>query len=117
MIKETVFDNIIINAAFSGVQRVQPCHILITTCGYLNSLFQKHKSISQDHVKLLVIDEADIVMKSDLSTIFLPKLVIKGLKKEVRLILTTATQTEISKSFISKINDYKKIITIELERE
>lgn len=104
LIAETVYDDIKIAGYFSGYS-VDPsgCHILITTCGFLNSMFTKKKVVDQTNVKLLVIDEADVVMKSDMSNIFLPQLVIKGLKKEVKLILTTATSTDISKSFISKI--------------
>lgn len=118
LVRETVFDDVVIESLFSGkYSSPEGCHVLITTVGYLSNMFNKKKNINQDNVKLLVVDEADIVMKSDLSSIFLPQLVIKGLKKEVRLILTTATSTEISKSFIGKVQDYKNIVTIELERE
>lgn len=56
-------------------------------------------------------------MKSDFSNVFLPQLIIKVLNPACKLLLTTATSTDISKNFLNKIQEVKKFVAIELERE
>jgi superfamily II DNA/RNA helicase len=100
-LKETVYDDIIIEGVFGGQQfSSNGCHILITTNGNLKNSIQKFIHTS---VKLLIIDEADVVMKSDFSNVFLPQLIIKVLNPACKLLLTTATSTDISKNFLNKI--------------
>lgn len=75
MLKETVYDDIKIEGVFAG-QTISPqgCHILITTNGHLKHdvTAKNSNALSLKNVKLLIIDEADLVMKSDFSSVFLP---------------------------------------------
>lgn len=117
-LRETVFDDIRIEGLYSGKTiSNEGSHIFITTITFLKNLYTKSKNIDTSKLKLLVVDEADKVMKSDMSSTFLPQLVVKAAPKTMRLILTTATSTSISKNFVEKIQEKKRIMCLELEKE
>lgn len=65
----------------------------------------------------MVVDEADKVMKSDISSTFLPKLIVKEAPEHTKLILTTATSTDISRNFVEKVQEKKRIVSLELQKE
>lgn len=115
-IGESVLEGLRVQGLFSQSNpNPNGCHIMVTTIVYLRNMFSKHKNISAENLKILVVDEADKVMKSDISTTFLPQLVVKVAPPDMRLILTTATSTSISKNFVEKIHEKKRIVKLELE--
>ena len=112
-----------IDSLYSGKKHSDDgAHILITTVALMRNLCMKDKGskkpkICLEKISLLVVDEADKVMKSDMSSTFLPQLVVKMAPKEMRLILTTATSTIISKNFVEKIQEKKRVVSLEMPPE
>ena len=118
---EGVYD-IKVGGMFSGVNDLGHYpHIFICTIASLKNLLNNQKkgvAVDISNVKLLVVDECDVIMASDTASRFLPPQVIRMLPKTTKLILTSATQTEVSKKFIEKLElGQKKIPRIELPVE
>lgn len=56
-------------------------------------------------------------MRSDLGSNYLPILVLKHLSNQVKIVLTTATMTPISRKFVEKLEEKQDFLNVELKKE
>ena len=103
--------------SFSGVEEEGSSgHIFITTVTRINGLTSKSK-IDFKKLRLLVLDEADQVMASDLQNKFIPKFLFKILPPQVKMILTSATMTPATQQLVEKTDKIKNFIKFEVQKE
>lgn len=102
---------------FAGKTIEKDVNILLSTLHQIKTLYLK-KQLNLERVKLLVIDEADHVVATDLGKNTAKLLVSKYLKKEqYKFIMTSATMTEDFKQVLASIKSDKNFTIFELPRE
>jgi ATP-dependent RNA helicase DDX19/DBP5 len=92
--------------SFSGMEdkQCEEGHIFISTVGRIKNL-QKSQKFDTSRLQLVIMDEADLVLKSDSETKFIDQLFLKLLPRNVRILITSATMTPLCEAFVSKLDN------------